>query len=487
MPSAQDPRESIRQHGAWSRSEAALLLGLGVFISCLLGIYTRSTGSLALIWPANALMLGLLIRIPASASAAGWLSGAAAFVLADLLTGASPLKAVILNAANLVGIGTAYALYRSLPPAVARLRDPASMLHLLRVAAVAAAAAGVVGGAANPILFQGSVWRGWSFWFATEFVNYIAILPVFLSAPSLRLFSATALRQALSAARMHSLMPAGALLLSCLVMALLGGPGAIAFPVPALLWCSLVYPVFPTTVLTLLSSLWALLVISNGYSANLANQEETLQVSLRLGASLVALVPIMLSCVMRSRNELLTRLQHLATHDPLTGVSSRSAFHEGARQSLRQGQGHFGVLMIDLDHFKQINDSEGHAAGDAVLIAVANRLRACLRDSDLLGRLGGEEFAVLLSDQTPRQLLVIAERLREAVAGSPVALRDGRLLPVTASIGVAITEQASADDAERLLLAADAALYDAKRTGRNRVALHPGSEDASKACEAQAA
>jgi hypothetical protein len=172
-------------------------------------------------------------------------------------------KALILNSANMVGITAAYLVYTRLPTDTSRLRQPQSMFYLLASAAIGGAAAGVVGGIANPVLFGGSVINGWTFWFATEFVNYVAILPVLLSAPSL-----ADLRQMIREAplpRKPDFFPAGALALSFVVAVIIGGPGAIAFPLPALLWCALAYPVFPTAVLTFLYGGWTLVVISAGY------------------------------------------------------------------------------------------------------------------------------------------------------------------------------------------------------------------------------
>jgi diguanylate cyclase (GGDEF)-like protein len=127
------------------------------------------------------------------------------------------------------------------------------------------------------------------------------------------------------------------------------------------------------------------------------------------------------------------------------------------------------VAIIDIDHFKRINDRFGHAVGDDVLKAVAAAMRMACRDSDLLGRYGGEEFAVLLRGIPPAHVAAAVERLRAAVAGVAVA-HDGDTIAPTASIGVA---SLSPDDRDfdKLLIRADRALYEAKAQGRNRVVL----------------
>lgn len=129
----------------------------------------------------------------------------------------------------------------------------------------------------------------------------------------------------------------------------------------------------------------------------------------------------------------------------------------------------FAVLMIDLDHFKSINDTHGHAAGDRALQHVASLLMENTRGSDYLFRYGGEEFVVVLGSVDEVEALGIAEGLRRAIAASPVALGDSLRLPVTASLGVAM--QDGHPDYERVLARADAAMYQAKRGGRDRVVL----------------
>lgn len=442
-----------------------LIVAVVVFAACLFGIWTRPTGFLATFWPANAVMLAILIRMPGAASPAGWIAGCIAFVAADLLTGSPLIKALLLNAANLTGIAAAYLVYARFPPAGSDFRDPTSMLHLLLAAAAGGAAAGVAGGAINPMLFNAGMINGWVFWFATEFVNYVAILPVILSAPAWselrqRLRTSLALRKA-------DTPPVAALAASFGIALLIGGPGAIAFPVPALLWCGLAYPVFPTATLTLLFSIWSLVVISTGYVAVQPNDEMTL-ISLRLGISMVAVMPIILACVMQNRNDLLARLYHQATHDPLTGVTNRKAFREEAQKRMARATRPYALLMFDLDHFKAVNDTHGHAVGDEVLVAFAERASACLRAHDLFGRLGGEEFAAMIFDCDENHMEALVDRIRSACR-KPLALNDGRMLEVSTSIGVAIANPLNGVFAiDALLHSADTMLYRAKEAGRDR-------------------
>jgi diguanylate cyclase (GGDEF)-like protein len=126
-----------------------------------------------------------------------------------------------------------------------------------------------------------------------------------------------------------------------------------------------------------------------------------------------------------------------------------------------------GLLALDLDHFKRVNDTWGHAAGDAVLCHLVQLAQGLIRSSDLLGRTGGEEFSVLLPDTSPEAVLAMAERLRVRVAATP-AVFEGRHIPISLSIGASLIDAQDAD-ADAVLARADQALYAAKEGGRNRV------------------
>lgn len=184
------------------------------------------------------------------------------------------------------------------------------------------------------------------------------------------------------------------------------------------------------------------------------------------GAIMVALSDI------SQRKEMEAELLHQATIDALTGISNRRHFMEEAAKELERAR-RFGrpvsVMMIDLDHFKKVNDEYGHAAGDAALQAAVKRSLESLRQLDIMGRLGGEEFAVVMPETNLEEGRVAAERLRRHVAERPL-LAGREAVPCTVSIGVAeMTEKdRSIDD---MLNRADKALYHAKESGRDQVVL----------------
>jgi len=174
------------------------------------------------------------------------------------------------------------------------------------------------------------------------------------------------------------------------------------------------------------------------------------------------------------RDALIEQLREQSNTDALTGLPNRRGFIAAAEHLLAQARRHdFGVvaILLDIDHFKRFNDELGHAAGDAALVAVAEAIRAELRDSDLVGRLGGEEFVVLLSHSDPHSAEAFAERLRksiERIAPQSGKTADATPVHTTASLGVAAFGP-DCPTLELLLSRADAAMYRAKTAGRNRV------------------
>jgi len=168
--------------------------------------------------------------------------------------------------------------------------------------------------------------------------------------------------------------------------------------------------------------------------------------------------------------ELQEQLEHQAFHDPLTNLANRSLFATEVKEALARGDDPIAVLFIDVDDFKTVNDTLGHAVGDELLVAIANRLRNCVLRSDVVARLGGDEFAVLLRHvhEAEDAGAAVAERIVNALS-NPV-LAGGQLSPVRVSIGIA-TARPGRERADEVIRNADVAMYHAKREGKHRAAL----------------
>lgn len=171
---------------------------------------------------------------------------------------------------------------------------------------------------------------------------------------------------------------------------------------------------------------------------------------------------------LRSLNE---KLFHMAMHDQLTGVLNAQAYYQICDQLIQGAQrkgAPYSVLFIDLDHFKSVNDNHGHAAGDLVLKTASACVGKTVRASDLVGRVGGEEFSVYLPDTSLPDAVTVAEKIRAAIAALDIELAPGKRLRISASIGVARNKGRSETLAE-IQQQADMAMYEAKKSGRNKV------------------
>jgi diguanylate cyclase (GGDEF)-like protein len=232
---------------------------------------------------------------------------------------------------------------------------------------------------------------------------------------------------------------------------------------------------------------WLILAFGLAVTATVAlvlrQSQRRRDAALRLARTRSEELSVTLQRVERTNHELeLARAEadRLSRVDPLTGIFNRRHFREVLSAELELNEsGPAAVLMLDLDHFKSVNDRHGHSTGDAILRAAAERIDSITRGSDCLARWGGEEFALLAPGLNRDGATELAERARTALAEEPVAIEDA-MIDLTLSVGVAVLgpETHTADD---LLDAADEALYDAKRSGRNcvRVFEHDGALDAT--------
>jgi diguanylate cyclase (GGDEF)-like protein len=167
-------------------------------------------------------------------------------------------------------------------------------------------------------------------------------------------------------------------------------------------------------------------------------------------------------------------LREQATHDPLTGLWNREEILRILKSELSRAEredDHVSIIMADLDHFKTVNDSYGHMAGDAVLRLTTRRMISLLRDYDNIGRYGGEEFVIILPGCDRDSAVAFAERVRLCIGNENLDIPEG-IIPLTISLGVATRSREKRYDIDSLIQAADQALYRAKENGRNRVESH---------------
>lgn len=434
------------------------------------GILARPIESLSLFWPVNAVLAGVLLRYPRLATLIGFSLVWLAMIGADVLCGSAWLPALWFNLCNLAVVITLWQLLSRVPRLHRRMRTPRGVLSVFAACAAAALVAASMAAVMAAPWFEQSLRATWLAWFSEQFSTGVMVLPVLLTAPSLRALGR-------GGAQAIRLAPLVVLLASLAFSIAFGGPGAIAFPIAALLWCAWTYSPFMVALLALIAGSTLIVAVAQNLMHFVVPQSGpgvTTLMSARLGIAMLVLGPLVVACVSQANRSLMARLAHQASVDHLTGVLTRSAFTRRANALLDSRQQHaqalpLTLMMLDIDHFKSINDAHGHAVGDQVLRQFAGTLQDQLHNSELFARLGGEEFVIILPGLAPERAKFTAERLRRAVQDLHVIQADQRL-QITVSIGLAGCDaDLPAPSLDELLARADQALYRAKAHGRNRI------------------
>ena len=460
----------MHPHSAARNLRFVVAAGVIVFAAAMLGILLRPIGYLAVFWPANAIFLGLLLRQPELARLPTFVSVFIGYAAADLVTGGQWGTSVMLTLANMIGITAGWLILRRFDRKTLHMQGQYSALVLLFGSGVAALVSAAIGGPVAHSAFNAPLMQGFVMWWVSEWMNHMMLLPLLMALPSKQL---PPLPSKAPVWPWHAMpvLTAAALEVASYVI---GGPGALTFSLPALLWCALTYRISSTALITLIVCTSKTIAISVG-SFDFTPEHFSEVVSIRLGMTMLILGPLSVAGAHAARSALLQRLNYAANHDSLTDVLSRHGFVQACNllfKRLSHDGTPIAVLMLDLDHFKRVNDSHGHATGDRLLRDFTRTLAQTLRPQDVLGRIGGEEFAVVLPQISAADAATIAERLCNAVRTEAFLTTQQEPMRATVSIGVAhVTRLQRHDSIETLLRDADIALYQSKASGRDRVVL----------------
>jgi diguanylate cyclase (GGDEF)-like protein len=464
---------NARLHSTQRLPAMILLINLFMlaFVLSLVGIFTRPLGALSLFWPVNAILLGLLLRKPGYATFVGWSAIYFGMVTAGLATAEGWSLSLWLNACNMALIAIGYVVMLMLPQSQRRLGKPQAILYMFTACFLGAAFSATLSVLRHDSLYNNTVFIAWGAWFSEQFSTNLLILPVILAAPRLKQLLRIQIHW-----QWRTSMPLLALLCSLAFSVYIGGPGAIAFPIPALLWCAVSYQLFTVTLLTLITGVTQIISVSTDMMlyeipGPRVAMLDTLM-SARLGIAMLVMGPLILASSLVVNRKLLRQLNHTANHDLLTGALGRSAFTRKARELLEhkyQAKEAVSLLLIDIDHFKLINDMYGHVTGDQVLATFSHLLRRELRHDQLFGRLGGEEFAIMMPRALAVQAVALGEHLRRRVENADMNPTGKTPLRITISVGVASLAMNEVKSLEQLMNMVDIALYRAKSQGHNRV------------------
>lgn len=451
----------------------ALFTGV-ILLCCLLGIATRHLTFLASFWPANSVFLGLLIRFPQTRHPISFIGAAVGYLLADALQGTPFLLNLCLNSANLVYVITTLTLYIKFNSYIRSMHQGYFYLTLFSFCCIGGLASSLFAASTLPYMNTqfslGSFWIDFGYWFTAEIQNALLLLPAIISAPRFSEFKQQLIE--FKTQTVQESLPLFAVIFSIAVGYYDNGPGSLLYPIAALIWCALRYRHFSVAIITSISCAFVIYHVSQNYLLLYPEQYLNNTISIRLGLIMMTIAPLTVSSINMVRSKLIQELQHTIAHDELTSSLTRRQFLQSVQLLQHQASNASqttAFLMLDIDHFKQVNDNYGHQAGDLALQSCVQNIQALLAPNDLLGRLGGEEFAIFIADTNPEVVYQCAERIRQQVSNTPIQLDKKQQFSIQLSIGICICTPENQHSIEQLFKQADDALYQAKRQGRNQV------------------
>ena len=453
-----------------------LLFAAVIFFCCILGIATRHLTFLASFWPANSILLGLLIRFPQTRHPISFVGAIVGYLLADSSQDTPFLLNLCLTFANVLYVITTLVLYIRFNALIRSMHHGYFYLFLFSFCCVGALSSSLFAALTLPYFNTkftlGSFWTDLSYWFTAEIQNALLLLPAIISMPNLIEF-----KQQLKEIKTQTVqesLPLFAVIFSIIIGYYDAGPGSLLYPIAALIWCALRYRHFSVTIITSLSCAFIIYHVSQKYLLLYPNQYLNNTISIRLGLIMMTIAPLTVSSINMVRSKLIQELQHIIAHDELTSSLTRRQLIQSIQilqQQAKDSAQTTAFIMLDIDHFKQVNDNYGHQIGDRALQSCVHTIQALLKPHDLLGRLGGEEFAIFMSNTDTVTAYHCAEKIREKISQTPIALEHQDYFYIQISVGLYICKPENQQSIEYLFKQADDALYQAKRQGRNQVVI----------------
>jgi diguanylate cyclase (GGDEF) domain len=448
--------------------ESALRNAVGVFVFTTLfyfiGAELRLVEALSLFWPLNGVMAGIFARYAYLNRLRYYAVSYVAMLLYDAFTTSWGMASLVINLSNMVFIVTVALLVLRDKRLRKTTPDPINALRLFNYCLIAALLCALLGAIGSVGIDSHTFWPLFADWFSEQFSTGVLIVPCILAVK----MPAGRMR-----VRPEQLLPVLALAVSVAASVVIGGAGALAFPLPALIWCAVRYSLPTTCLLTFATGAIEVVLVANSV-INIAVEaplSTPMMFSARLGIATMAICPVMVSVSVAAINSLIHQVSLRADYDFLTHVYSRSGLYEALKQEEVHRHSRFlTVMLLDIDYFKSINDNYGHECGDRVLTTFAQKVRQVVGDDGMVARMGGEEFAVVVSAGDAQHGYALAERIRHTIANHPFTWRQQTIF-LTVSIGLGSGRAASwqlTDVFNTLMAEADDYLYRSKKAGRNR-------------------
>lgn len=463
-----------------------VLLALGYLATALGGLaISRQAGNIATLWPPNGMLVAALLL----ANRKRWrdilVAGTLGSLAANLFNGGTLVAASSITLANLVEALIAATIIRRQTGRRVLFQQTTDVMVLIGASVTAALVAGALSAVSANLLANAPMTTIFIKWVLGDVLGLLVVMPIAVIAYELLTTGPDLMTSRASQAEAALILAA---VLGVSVVVFSPNVQGVQFLVmPTVLLASFrlgpLGAALSTMIVAIVGSVGTVLAANAGVGTP---DEVTLRVfQFQLNLAVLFLTALPIGAAMAQRSQLvrdLTDAKERADHfaremaslvnvDDLTGLATRRRFFEQLDQlaatARRAGQP-LTLAMIDIDHFKPINDRYGHAVGDALLMAIGAACRTAVRSHDVIGRLGGEEFAMLMPLADQETALRIVERLREAVAAIAIPTAAGTAASVTISVGMAMFAEQQIDE---LMLDADRALYAAKARGRNRVEL----------------
>ncbi|MFG1172949.1 diguanylate cyclase domain-containing protein [Erwiniaceae bacterium CAU 1747] len=449
--------------------QVVVLFFIAILLS-VIGLSLRNFQSLSIFWPGNAVLLGLLIRFPVLDNRVSLLALFSGMLVTDLCWGTPPMISVGVNVANVTFIAAARWVLLTRHFTRPYSRRLQSLIRVFPASIAGAAVCAAFGGLVSERYFHDDLFKAWFSWFSEQMSTSILLLPAVISLPRY-----DELRPMLRKTCESSLLPMMSLLVTFALSIWVGGGSSLLFPLPALLWCAVSYPLFIVCLLTLITGISEIILVAS-HVLNIQGENDLFRIdslsAARLGVAAMTISPLIVSISIEFNKKLVARLTHRADYDLLTGALTRSGLSshlQALLTSRNRPPGFSGALfLVDIDHFKNINDSWGHAAGDCVLAQTVQIIQQALPPDSLVCRMGGEEFLILLESTNEARAFLLANRLRNSIESNTI-MHNGKDLSVTASIGISLLTISSVQALEEAINRADEQLYLAKKSGRNQV------------------
>jgi diguanylate cyclase (GGDEF)-like protein len=435
-------------------------------VTAIIGILERLEGPFSLVWVTNAVSIGLLLRFYPRVSWHHFAVCAMGMMVPDLLAGTAYHQVLMMTSANVLSIWLGW-LFLNRFASRSENSEWLSTLYCvpqwLLLCQPSLIIGSLLGAGGLFFMFDKPYLQSAIFWYLNESLNFIVFLPVILAIPKVIKSSEGDLLSIF----LHILPSALLLFVFIFIKNEMYFLMASILIIPTIVWLALSGNLFLTTFGISMNGAFFFMWIIHSSHRHLHFSENIYVAIVRIVVTVLALCALTIAVAISERDKLYSKISELADNDDLTGILNRRAFMNAAEHtisSLNKDQ-RCAMILIDLDYFKKVNDELGHQKGDKVLIEFCRLVKLCLPAKQLFGRVGGEEFALLLSNESDKSHEALTDLIVTEIGKKPLII-DNEPLPLTISAGMA--KWVEGQKYEILFKHADQALYQAKNNGRNQ-------------------